>query len=229
MERVNLGFVDDEHLVRMINRFLMPTGKKLSVENPVVFCETAAKQTVLATLPPYSPHGPTFSLVPPEPSYSSAQPIAGWIIDQWRNTEGSNTSVDANANTVRLHLPNDGNMAMGQALASTGYKGCRLRFSALLKGVGGALGQLYFRLDTRRNFIADRAFSEPLRGTTDWCHQSVEILVPSSTTRIMFGVMLVGPGSLSIRELQFEVLDDSNGNGASTRRELPSNMELATI
>lgn len=98
LEKGSLGFDDDEHMVKMINQFLrlFNTGKQLqqlSEETPVILLETQWKHKVLTTIAPFSPHGPTFSLVPPKPTYDEAA-VPGWSDSKFGNCEDSEIILD---------------------------------------------------------------------------------------------------------------------------------------
>jgi hypothetical protein len=62
---------------------------------------------------------------------------------------------------------------------------------------------LWLRADAGEISVAfDNMHDRPVRGTTDWTAHSVEIDLPPATAWLNFGILLAGPGAVSMREVQ---------------------------
>lgn len=55
----------------------------------------------------------------------------------------------------------------------------------------------------------DNMEDRPIKGTTDWKKYEVVLDVPSNTSRISFGGMLIGTGQIWFDNLNFEIVDKS--------------------
>ncbi len=95
------------------------------------------------------------------------------------------------------------------------YRGKRVRFSAFVKseGIEGWAG-LWMRVDkgNEGGVAFDNMQDRPIKGTTGWQKYEVVLDVPQDATRISFGVLLAGPGTVWLNGVNFEVV----GSGVPT-------------
>jgi hypothetical protein len=99
-----------------------------------------------------------------------------------------------------------------QEIRATNYAGKMVRFSADVSSQGVARwAGLWMRIDGNPQGVPtfDNMQRRPIKGTSGWARYSVILPVDSSAHSIAFGVLLNGLGSVSIRNLAFEVVPSS--------------------
>jgi hypothetical protein len=93
-----------------------------------------------------------------------------------------------------------GQAEFGQPI--TPGKAKRVRVIAQLRpGQIRVSAALWVRADRKDRPIVTEYAAIPVRGTSDWQQQETELVVPDSATAIVYGVLLQGPGSVSLRGL----------------------------
>lgn len=93
-----------------------------------------------------------------------------------------------------------------QSFRAEMYQGKRVRMSAYVKlSEVKKWAGLWMRVDTQDRSVAfDNMQNRPLHGTQIWRQHSIVLDVPSDATRIAFGVLLDGEGSVWVDEFRFE-------------------------
>jgi hypothetical protein len=127
-----------------------------------------------------------------------------------------------------------------QSVNAQGYRGKRVRFSAMVKtqDVTDWAG-LWMRVDgTRRATAFDNMQDRPIKGTTDWARHEVILDVADDSLQISFGVLSAGKGQAWIDDAILEVVPndrkttqpigrDENKSPAATTEQLARLRELA--
>jgi hypothetical protein len=93
-----------------------------------------------------------------------------------------------------------------QTIAASRYRGRRVRFSAVVRTreVTDWAG-LWLRVDVPNGPVdIDNMQDRPFRGTTDWTEGRIVLDVAEQATRLAFGVLLSGAGSVDLARLRFE-------------------------
>ena len=82
----------------------------------------------------------------------------------------------------------------------------RLRLSGELQTAGVSIGaSLWLRIDKGPAMLMlENGTSDALKGTTEWTSRAVSLPVPADATTIVFGVLLRGEGSVTVRNLRLE-------------------------
>lgn len=92
------------------------------------------------------------------------------------------------------------------------FRGKRVRLSAFLKGgkLEGWAG-LWMRVDgaERKVLAFDNMQSRPLTGSTGCERHEVVLDVPNEAERIVYGVIINGPGAVFVKDLQVDVVEPS--------------------
>jgi erythromycin esterase len=120
-------------------------------------------------------------------------------------------SGSASAYVRSLYQLVDGAGTLVQSLRADAYRGHRVRLSGWIRtsGVGGEGAGLWFRGDGVKIGPFDNMTGRRLTGTNDWQHVSIVVDVPSGTTGVAYGVLLVGPGVIWVDDLTLEVVDET--------------------
>jgi hypothetical protein len=106
------------------------------------------------------------------------------------------------------------------------FQGKRIRMRSLvaLEGVEGS-ASLWMRLDEEMgetSLALDNPHNHPGWGTsTDWELHEVVMDVPTQTTWIAFGSLLVGPGTIVVSDPSFEIVTDAVPTTSPNRRPPP--------
>jgi hypothetical protein len=92
-----------------------------------------------------------------------------------------------------------------QMFDATGYRGKRVRFSAVVKSENvEAWAGLFMRVDVQGKAVAfDNMQNRPIRGTQAWTKHSVVLDVDANANQIAIGVLLTGRGAVWINDVQF--------------------------
>ncbi len=82
----------------------------------------------------------------------------------------------------------------------------RIRLSGDLQTAGVSLGaSLWLRIDKGTTMLMlENGIGDALKGTTDWTSRAISLPVPADATSIVFGVLLRGEGSVTVRNLRLE-------------------------
>jgi hypothetical protein len=99
--------------------------------------------------------------------------------------------------------------ALTQAISAQNYAGQRIRFRARVRtqDIGNWAG-LWMRVDGagQNSLSFYNSQDKPIRGTTEWQERSVVLDVPQDASRIVFGVVGSGKGTVWIDQLAFETV-----------------------
>ncbi|MFL5318214.1 MAG: hypothetical protein ACJ790_01060 [Myxococcaceae bacterium] len=162
--------------------------------------------------------------------------LRGWSFageDRPSFTIARDTTVKhAGAASARLSAANEPKAfgSLIQSVEAQNYLGKRIRFRAWTKtsGVAGFAG-LFVRVEGVRaeNTLAfDNMQDRPIKGDTEWTQRSVVLDVPPSATRIHFGVMLSGKGTVWLDDGELaEVSKDVPTTGVK-RDDAPKNLDF---
>lgn len=101
--------------------------------------------------------------------------------------------------------------SLAETILADDYRGGKIRLSAELKGEACHTAAIWMRVDPeergkwlRFDNLIDRAGAGPLTGTFDWTSRSIVLDVPGAAATIHYGVLLVGAGTLRVRDIQLE-------------------------
>jgi hypothetical protein len=135
----------------------------------------------------------------------------------------------------------DGFGTLMQDFRADDYAGKRVRFSAMLKADNVAnWAGLWMRIDKSNGASSspkilafDNMQDRPVKGSEDWKTYQVVLDVPSDATGIFFGVLLNGPGDVSMSDVKIEtvgldVATTAPPTGAGQPRpNAPTNLDFA--
>ena len=122
--------------------------------------------------------------------------------------EATGRATDPNGADVSLRSANDTAGVFGSATSRLGadpLRQRRLTISGELqtRGAGGA--SLWLRVDRGTTVLMlDNGADQVIRGDADWTRRSVSLPVPADATEVVFGVLLQGAGSVSVRTLRVD-------------------------
>ena len=108
----------------------------------------------------------------------------------------------------RAEGPPGGFGTIMQSIDATRYRGCRVRFSAMIRGheITEWAG-LWLRVDTASGTRAlDNMHERALRGTTAWTEAANVLDVGQDAASVHFGVLLGGAGAVDLAMPRFEVV-----------------------
>jgi hypothetical protein len=99
---------------------------------------------------------------------------------------------------------------LAQGVVGKSFVGKRIQFSAYIRtrNVRKQAGIWMRAEDANGRIIAFQGFvpGSYLRGTRDWTQVHVAICIPRTTVAVFYGVNLLGPGTVWIDEIRFDVL-----------------------
>jgi putative CocE/NonD family hydrolase len=101
---------------------------------------------------------------------------------------------------------------VNQRLLADDFRGRRMRLSGWARIAdavgGGPRGTLWMRIDGSAEGVPlDNMLDRALSGTADWQRFAIVLDVPADATRIAFGALLRGAGTLWIDDLEFSAVD----------------------
>lgn len=117
------------------------------------------------------------------------------------------------------------------------FVGKRVRMTALLKtkNVSDWAG-LWFRIDGQNerdclgfDNMKDGKKDRAIKGTTDWTKYEIVLDVPTKSTNLAFGALLVGTGQIWFNNFNFEVVDSTVPTTGSEEDELMTNKEPVNL
>jgi len=139
--------------------------------------------------------------------------------NKWDNYEtGCDTNIYHSGNTsaylksVKQKIKGFGTIM--QTINAGQYHGKRICFSAWVKtkDVDDWAG-LWMRVDDYNVFnIAlsfDNMFERPIKGTKDWKKYEIVLDVPITGSKILFGILLSGPGKVWMDDVKLETVDNT--------------------
>jgi Peptidase family S41 len=154
------------------------------------------------------------AVVSQAPAVTPALPAAS----EWRNggaaagyvMEAAGSVTTTGGATVTLRAPAQGaGTATGNAASTIPAEAVRLRrirLSGELRtdGVSGG-ASLWLRIDNGSTMLMlDNGVGDALKGTVDWTGRAMSLPVPAEATSIVFGVLLRGTGTVTVRGLRLE-------------------------
>lgn len=92
------------------------------------------------------------------------------------------------------------------------YLGKRVKMTGYVKSedVNGWAG-LWFRVDgkeTGKSLAFDNMYNRNISGTTDWKQYEIVLDVPAEATRLAYGALLSGTGTIWFDDIKFEIVND---------------------
>jgi hypothetical protein len=105
------------------------------------------------------------------------------------------------------------------------YLGKRVRLSGYIKSADvKEWAGMWFRVDGEpgKSLAFDNMQGRPIKGTTAWKRYEIVLDVPRNATAIAYGVLVAGPGSVWIDDLNFEVVN-TDTPVSKGRRNKPQN------
>jgi hypothetical protein len=110
----------------------------------------------------------------------------------------------------------DGFGTLMQSISAEKYKGSKVRLSGLVKSEDVThWAGLWMRVDKGTEALAfDNMQKRGIRGTTGWQRYYVVLDVPKDATKIAFGILLSGPGSVWLNNPKLEIVstDEASTN-----------------
>jgi carboxyl-terminal processing protease len=92
-----------------------------------------------------------------------------------------------------------------QVLDATAYRGRKVVLRAMLRSreLGAGSNGLWMRADSADGEVAafEHSYRQPVLGTQDWTKREVELMVPASANRLMFGAVAGAEGTLWIDDI----------------------------
>jgi hypothetical protein len=167
---------------------------------------TLAADTMRLTLPALAA---LFLLLPHALAAQSAAPwsrggsdAAAYAMD----ARGSATDSAGASVLLRSTGATDGFGSTGSSIPADSFRLGRVRLSGEVRtrgAIGGA--SLWLRVDGEgRMLLLDNGLEQRLRGDAGWVRQQVTLPIPREATRIVFGSLLYGTGSVEVRRLRVE-------------------------
>jgi hypothetical protein len=124
----------------------------------------------------------------------------------------------------RAAAPPRGFGTVMQSFDAARYRGCRVRFSAMVRGheITDWAGA-WLRVDTvlERARAFDNMEDRPLRGSTGWTEAANVLDVAEEAASLHFGVLLTGAGAVDLARPRFEVVDTDVPITQDLRHPLP--------
>jgi hypothetical protein len=108
----------------------------------------------------------------------------------------------------RADVPPAGFGTVMQSINAARYRGCRVRFTAMLRGQEIAdWAGAWLRLDAPNGTRAlDNMQDRPLHGSAGWTEAATVLDVDDDVLSVHFGVLLAGAGAVDLAGLRFEVV-----------------------
>ena len=104
--------------------------------------------------------------------------------------------------------------SLARTMPADGYRGGKIRFTAELMGTDCDRAAIWMRVDSslkgkwlRFDNLIDRAGPGPLSGSFGWTARTIVLDVPEQAARIVYGVMLIGAGTLWARAIEVGAAD----------------------
>ena len=120
--------------------------------------------------------------------------------------------------------PPSGFGTLMQVCGAAGFYGERVRMTGYIKvkDVQNWVG-MWMRVDAPgKGFLSfDNMQDRPLKGTIDWKAYEIVLDVPLSSTNLVFGILLDGPGQAWIDDIKFEVVGSEVPNTDVRRFKYP--------
>ena len=110
-----------------------------------------------------------------------------------------------------------------QMLDAKDYLAKRIKYTGFLKTKEAKSAGLWLRVDGQSKPVSfDNMQTRPVRGTTEWTEYEVVLDVPAEATKIAYGFLLIGGGTIWGDDLQIEILGPAGEGPETTGMPLPS-------
>jgi hypothetical protein len=98
-----------------------------------------------------------------------------------------------------------------QIFKATGYRGKRVRLTAIVRTEQAIQAGLWMRIDLPEGRLGayDNMGDRPIRGTTPWMRYTVVLDVPSDANELAFGLLLAGGGTAWIDDVKLQTVDQT--------------------
>ena len=146
---------------------------------------------------------------------------------------GQNGSNAATIKSIRRKIHGFGTLM--QNCLPDNYLGKRVRMSGYVKtaNVSDWAG-LWFRIDQQGSNkslgfdnMHDGKMDRSIKGTTDWTKYEIVLDVPSNSSNLAYGALLVGTGQIWFDNLKFEIVDNSvPKTGEGNQKKEPINLDF---
>jgi hypothetical protein len=116
-------------------------------------------------------------------------------------------------------------IALNQMFSAINYRGKRVRLKGRIKTKDVAKWSgFWLRADNEENKTVafDNMQRRGISGTTDWTTAEIVLDVPSDAEKLFFGLILDGSGKTWMRELTFEIVDESVAVTTAGMSDLPT-------
>ena len=152
----------------------------------------------------------------------------GWPNGWWLNCTDGLNGVEATVDNQETH---EGNATthlvssreadfskndvpkLTKVMDASNYRGSRLRMNGWIKTKAEVSAHFWIRVDgdwqDYTSELFDNMHNRPIAGTTDWTNYSLVVEVPETSTQIVYGLFLYGPGELWLGGVSFEAVDKS--------------------
>jgi Peptidase family S41 len=146
------------------------------------------------------------------PAPTAALPAAS----DWRNDrassgyvmEAAGRATDPGGATITLRAPAQAATSGGTSstIPADTVRLKRLKLSGELQAAGVSVGaSLWLRIDKGPAMLMiENGTGDALKGTTDWTSRVISLPIPPEATTVVFGVLLRGEGSVTVRNLRLE-------------------------
>lgn len=116
---------------------------------------------------------------------------------------------------------------VGQAITTADYAGKTVRVTAYIRteNVADGYAGLWFRIDKGKDMLVlDNMNDRGVTGTTNWQEYHAVLRVDPNATRMLFGAILTGSGTMYVDEFALEIVPDDTpvtaGHGPSKPKNL---------
>lgn len=144
---------------------------------------------------------PTAAL-PPASDWRKGNAAADFVLE----TAGRATDPGGATVTLRSSAQAAGGGNTSSTIPADALRLRRVKLSGELQTAGVSLGaSLWLRIDKGTTMMMlENGIGDAPKGTTDWTSRAVSLPVPADATSIVFGVLLRGEGSVTVRNLRLE-------------------------
>lgn len=115
-------------------------------------------------------------------------------------------------------------IALNQTFSAGDYRNKRVRLKGMIKAKDvSKWAGFWLRADNEKNKIVafDNMQKRGISGTADWTSAEIVLDVPPDAERMFLGLILDGKGKAWMRDLTFEIVDDSVAVTAPKMTDLP--------
>lgn len=165
----------------------------------------------------------------PQSLQASAWVLGGNAVSNYV-MEASGLATDPNGATVSLRCVTavSGGFGSGtSSISADATRQRRVRISGELQTHGADGASLWLRVDRDKTpLLFDNGSDKALRGDVDWTRRTVSFVAPAEATAVVFGVLLQGGGSVTVRNLRLELLSPDTQPSAPAKAVLDSAISI---